>query len=69
VARKQVKLWIKLAITLGVLVLVFRVVPWRERWNDLQRLDPLVWLGCFAGFVAGHALGIATRSRRSWPAS
>jgi uncharacterized membrane protein YbhN (UPF0104 family) len=58
VARQKVKLWVKLAVTLGVLVLVFRVVPWRERWHDLQNLDPLVWLACFAGFIAGHALGV-----------
>jgi len=52
------KLWIKVAVTLAFLGLIFWVVPFRQLWGAARRLEPAVWLSAFAGLVAGHGVGV-----------
>ena len=51
--------WAKAAISIGLLALLFILLPWSQVREALGRLPPRVWLGVLAGFVLGHALGIA----------
>jgi glycosyltransferase 2 family protein len=53
-----VKLWIKVAVSATLLTLIFILLPWAQVWDALQRLPLPVWLGVWAGFVLGHALGV-----------
>ena len=52
------KLWIKVAVSVTLLALIFILLPWGQVWAALQELPPLVWLGVWACFVLGHALGV-----------
>lgn len=52
------KLWIKVAVSATLLTLIFVLLPWAQVWSALQRLPIEVWLGVWAGFVLGHALGV-----------
>ena len=52
------KLWIKVAVSATLLTLIFVLLPWGQVWSALQRLPIEVWLGVWAGFVLGHALGV-----------
>jgi len=54
-----VRPWAKAAISIGLLALLFILLPWSQVREALGRLPPRVWLGVLAGFVLGHALGIA----------
>ena len=51
--------WAKAAISIGLLALLFILLPWSQVREALGRLPPRVWLGVLAGFVLGHAVGIA----------
>jgi uncharacterized membrane protein YbhN (UPF0104 family) len=53
-----VKLWIKVAVSATLLTLIFILLPWAQVWEALQRLPVEVWLGVWAGFGLGHALGV-----------
>jgi uncharacterized membrane protein YbhN (UPF0104 family) len=50
--------WIKGAISVVLLALLFVILPWADVRDALGRLPAHVWLGVLAGFLAGHALGI-----------
>ena len=52
------KLWIKIAVSATLLGLIFVLLPWAKVWEALQQLPPAAWLGVWAGFVLGHALGV-----------
>ena len=52
------KLWIKIAVSATLLALIFLLLPWAKVWEALQQLPPAAWLGVWAGFVLGHALGV-----------
>lgn len=52
------KLWVKVAVSATLLTLIFVLLPWAQVWSALQRLPIEVWLGVWAGFVLGHALGV-----------
>lgn len=52
------KLWIKVAVSSILLALIFILLPWAKVWEALKQLPPAVWLGVWAGFVLGHALGV-----------
>ncbi len=52
------KLWLRITVSVGLLALLFLLLPWGEVREALLRLAPRVWVGVLAGFVAGHALGI-----------
>jgi uncharacterized membrane protein YbhN (UPF0104 family) len=53
-----VKPWAKAAVSVGLLALLFILLPWGQVREALGRLPPRVWLGVLAGFVLGHALGV-----------
>ncbi|MGE0355129.1 MAG: lysylphosphatidylglycerol synthase transmembrane domain-containing protein [Gemmatimonadales bacterium] len=52
------KLWIKIAVSAGLLTIIFLLLPWGKVLEALHRLPGEVWLGAAAGFVAGHFLGV-----------
>ena len=52
------KPWIKAAISVGLLALLFGLLPWAQVRDALFRLPPRVWAGVLVGFVVGHATGI-----------
>ncbi len=51
------KLWLKVAVSAGLLAVLALVLPWEQVREAIGRLSPLVWAGVLAGFIAGHALG------------
>lgn len=53
------KLWLKIAVSAGLLVALFVLVPWHQVREALSRLSPWLWLGVLAGFAAGHVVGVA----------
>ncbi len=52
------KPWIKAAISVGLLALLFVLLPWSQVRDALYRLPPRVWAGVLVGFVLGHATGV-----------
>jgi uncharacterized membrane protein YbhN (UPF0104 family) len=52
------KPWIKAAVSIALLALLFALLPWHEVLDAFGRLPPLVWAGVLAGFVAGHLVGV-----------
>jgi len=52
------KLWVRFAISVAVLALLFVFLPWREVVGSMGRIRWTVWLGIVAGFLGGHALGV-----------
>lgn len=59
-ARKsKLVAWLKLGGTLSAFAVLYFVIPFDEVWTGLIRADPLVWLGVFAGYLAGHAFAAA----------
>jgi uncharacterized membrane protein YbhN (UPF0104 family) len=53
-----VKPWAKAAVSVGLLALLFVLLPWNQVREALGRLPPRVWGGVLAGFVLGHGLGV-----------
>jgi uncharacterized membrane protein YbhN (UPF0104 family) len=53
-----VKVWIKVAVSLTLLTLIFILLPWAKVWEALRHLPPTVWIGVWVGFILGHALGV-----------
>jgi len=51
------KLWLKVAVSAGLLTLLALVLPWHQVREAIGRLSPLVWTGVLAGFLLGHTLG------------
>jgi len=51
------KLWIKILISLGVLTLLFWVLPWSEVVDSVSRLPASVWLAALGLFLVGHLIG------------
>jgi glycosyltransferase 2 family protein len=52
------KVWLKVAISAVLLVIVFLVVPWSQVRDAAGRVSPGAWAVVLAGFVAGHLLGV-----------
>jgi len=52
------KTWAKVAVSLGLLALLFLLLPWSDVRTAAARLPLAVWLAVLAGFVAGHGLGV-----------
>lgn len=48
----------KAAVSIGLLTILFLVLPWHQVQEALTRLPAAVWLGVFAGFLVGHQLGV-----------
>ncbi len=59
-ARRASLTWVaRLAVSIVILVVLFRIVPMQEVWREAQRLSPALWLGALAVFLAGHAAAAA----------
>ncbi|MBC7789972.1 MAG: flippase-like domain-containing protein [Anaerolineae bacterium] len=56
--RRRRKFLLKLAVSGGLLALLFIVLPWTEVRDAAARLSPSVWLTVFALFVIGHQIGV-----------
>lgn len=55
-SKKFPLVWfLRLAVSVLVLVAIFRFVPIAQVWSEARRLPPMLWLGALALFVAGHA--------------
>jgi len=52
------KLGLKVAVSVGLLALLFVVLPWADVRTAVTRLPGRVWLGVLLGFVVGHQLGV-----------
>jgi uncharacterized membrane protein YbhN (UPF0104 family) len=50
-------LWLRLALSVAVLAALLSIVPLGDLWEAARRVSPLLWLGCVAAFIAGHAVG------------
>ncbi|MDQ3697858.1 MAG: flippase-like domain-containing protein [Gemmatimonadota bacterium] len=55
--RNSRRFLLKVAVSGGLLALLFVVLPWQEVREAASRLSAGVWLGTFALFIAGHFLG------------
>jgi glycosyltransferase 2 family protein len=53
-----VKPWAKAAVSIGLLILLFVLLPWSQVREAIGRLPPRVWAGVLGGFVLGHAVGV-----------
>ncbi len=51
------KVWVKAAVSVGILALLFALLPWSDVRTAVGRLPGAVWLGVLAGFLAGHVAG------------
>jgi uncharacterized protein (TIRG00374 family) len=52
------KLWVKVAVSVGLLTALFLLLPWHQVRDALLRLSAIVWVGVLLGFVLGHTLGV-----------
>jgi hypothetical protein len=55
----KIRLWMKVTVSVGLLAVIFAVLPWQEVRSAVARLSPGVWFGVLGGFLAGHRLGVA----------
>ncbi|MEO8302725.1 MAG: lysylphosphatidylglycerol synthase transmembrane domain-containing protein [Betaproteobacteria bacterium] len=51
--------FIRAAVSVAVLTLLFTIVPIADVWNEAMRLPPLLWISGLALFLAGHAAAAA----------
>lgn len=49
----------KLLISLGILALLFVLLPWEQVRDALREVSIGLWAGVLLGFVAGHLVGVA----------
>jgi uncharacterized protein (TIRG00374 family) len=56
--RRNVKLWIKIAVTLAALAWIAWKIHWHDIGAAMGRIAPGAWLLVWACFVAGHAIGV-----------
>ncbi|HXI20944.1 MAG TPA: lysylphosphatidylglycerol synthase transmembrane domain-containing protein, partial [Gemmatimonadales bacterium] len=52
------KIWIKVLVSVGLLALLFWLLPWAQVRDALLRLPPESWLLVLCGFVLGHLIGV-----------
>lgn len=52
------KVILRVGVSVGVLAILFLVLPWSDLRGAVASFQPLTWLGVFAGFLAGHQLGV-----------
>jgi glycosyltransferase 2 family protein len=58
--KKLPVIWFfRVAVSVLVLVMLFRIVPIEQVWADMRRLPPVLWLSALALFLAGHAAAAA----------
>ena len=54
----KMKVWIRAAVSGGLLVLLLVLLPWDTVRSAIGRLPLTLWLAVLAGFIAGHLLGV-----------
>src|SRR5690242_18222305 len=52
------KVWFKAAVSIGLLAVLFVILPWEQVQAAIRRLPPKVWLGVLGLFVLGHLAGV-----------
>jgi uncharacterized protein (TIRG00374 family) len=52
------KLWLRVAVSSGLLALLLLFLPWDTVRGAIDRLQLSLWLAVLAGFIAGHFLGV-----------
>jgi glycosyltransferase 2 family protein len=52
------KLWLRVAVSGGLLALLFVILPWENVRTAIGRLPLSLWLAVLGGFLAGHFLGV-----------
>ena len=52
------KLWLRIAVSGGLLALLLLFLPWDTVRDAIHRLPFSLWLAVLAGFLAGHLLGV-----------
>lgn len=52
------KLWLRVAVSGGLLLLLLLFLPWDTARAAIGRLPFSLWMGALAGFIAGHFLGV-----------
>ena len=52
------KVWVKAAISVGLLALLFLLLPWNQVREAISRMPGRVWLGVLGLFALGHLLGV-----------
>ena len=52
------KTWIRAAISLGLLAVLFWILPWHEARQAVTRMPFGVWLAVLAAWLAGHRLSV-----------
>jgi hypothetical protein len=52
------KLWMKVAVSAGLLVALVLFVPWDQGLAALSRLSPIHWVLVVLGFLFGHLIGV-----------
>jgi uncharacterized membrane protein YbhN (UPF0104 family) len=50
--------WVRVAVSITLLALIFVVVPWDEMQSAFSRLPLGAWAAVLLGFIAGHGLGV-----------
>jgi uncharacterized membrane protein YbhN (UPF0104 family) len=53
------KTWIKVAVSFGLLALLFWILPWQDVRTAVARMSPAVWVAALLVFIGGHRLGAA----------
>lgn len=52
------KIWFRVAVSVGLLALLLLLLPWETVRTAIERLPLSVWLAVLAGFITGHLLGV-----------
>ncbi len=52
------RIWLRIAVSVGLLALLLLLLPWETVRTAIERLPLSVWLAVLGGFVAGHLLGV-----------
>lgn len=52
------KIWLRTAVSGGLLALLLLFLPWDTVRGAIGRLPLSLWLGVLGGFIAGHLLGV-----------
>lgn len=55
----KIRLGLKIAVSAGLLAVIFRILPWQDVRAAVGRLSPGMWLAVLGGFLLGHRLGVA----------
>jgi uncharacterized membrane protein YbhN (UPF0104 family) len=59
VSANPARLWLRILVSVGVLVVLLVVLPWDELRAAVGRVSLFLWLSVLVGFAAGHLLGTA----------